>query len=253
MALEETAEAVGVVDFAHGDGEARPFARVLCEVGIAGLEEDFYAVEGPDDGFGLWELVSWRCWVGTVLRHTAHPAMPPAMPLLVRYSTLRLSTLVGFVASACSFFGTRASSSVGHSGGCWRFESVMDGDVEEKGFAGICAAAGVVMVVFSGAWAAWPWVRSDMPRSISPKDAPGVEHYTGAVSCGVTKGSRCWGSCVANEIHLIWCRSPKPWALTSYAEERGSREGQAPIQSGELAREGLFSSLQAPDQRQQQT
>jgi hypothetical protein len=44
--LEEPADAGAGVDVAHGDGHAGPGARVFCEVGVGGLEEDFYAVEG---------------------------------------------------------------------------------------------------------------------------------------------------------------------------------------------------------------
>jgi hypothetical protein len=44
---------------------------------------------------------------------TAQPAIPPARPLLMMYSGLRLSTFWCF----CPFFSARASSSVGHIGG----------------------------------------------------------------------------------------------------------------------------------------
>jgi hypothetical protein len=53
VAFEETADARGCVDVVHGGGEAGPGARVFCELGVAGLEEDFDAVEGADDSFGL--------------------------------------------------------------------------------------------------------------------------------------------------------------------------------------------------------
>lgn len=53
VASEEPAEPVLLVDVAHGGYDAEPGARVFGELGVGGLEEDFDAVEGADDRFGL--------------------------------------------------------------------------------------------------------------------------------------------------------------------------------------------------------
>jgi hypothetical protein len=46
VAFEETAYAGADVDVADCPGETNPGACVFGELGVAGLEEDFYAVEG---------------------------------------------------------------------------------------------------------------------------------------------------------------------------------------------------------------
>lgn len=53
MAAEETTDAGLPVDVTHGGHNAEPGAGVFGELGVRGLEEDFDAVEGTDDGFGL--------------------------------------------------------------------------------------------------------------------------------------------------------------------------------------------------------
>lgn len=53
VAFEETADAGGSIDVPHRDGDAGPRAGVFCEVGVAGLKEDFYAIEGADHCLGL--------------------------------------------------------------------------------------------------------------------------------------------------------------------------------------------------------
>jgi hypothetical protein len=55
VSSEEPAEPLLLVDVAHGGYDAEPGARVFGELGVGGLEEDFDAVEGADDGFGLRE------------------------------------------------------------------------------------------------------------------------------------------------------------------------------------------------------
>lgn len=53
VAFEEPGYACAGVDVADGGGEAGPGACVFCELGVAGLKENFDAVEGADYGFGL--------------------------------------------------------------------------------------------------------------------------------------------------------------------------------------------------------
>jgi hypothetical protein len=53
MALEEAAHAFLLVDALHGVYDAEPARGVFCELWVGCLEEDFDAVEGSDDGFGL--------------------------------------------------------------------------------------------------------------------------------------------------------------------------------------------------------
>lgn len=83
MPAEETTEPVLLVDVSHGGYDAEPGAGVFGELGVGGLEEDFDAVEGADDRFGLWwdsQRSSWDARVVGVAIHTAHPAKPPASP-----------------------------------------------------------------------------------------------------------------------------------------------------------------------------
>lgn len=61
VASKETAEPVLLIDVAHGGYDAEPGAGVLGELGVGGLEEDFDAVEGADDGFGLFRWNGQRC------------------------------------------------------------------------------------------------------------------------------------------------------------------------------------------------
>lgn len=42
----------------HRRRDAEPRAGIFCELGTAGLEEDFHSVEGCDDGLGLEEMRS---------------------------------------------------------------------------------------------------------------------------------------------------------------------------------------------------
>ncbi len=53
MAPEEATDAGLSIDVAHGGHDAEPGAGVFGELGVGGLKEDFDAVEGADDGFGL--------------------------------------------------------------------------------------------------------------------------------------------------------------------------------------------------------
>lgn len=55
VATEEADDAVGVPDLADGGEDARPAARVLDELRVGCLEEDFDAVERRDEGFSLEE------------------------------------------------------------------------------------------------------------------------------------------------------------------------------------------------------
>lgn len=57
VAPEEPAEAGLPVDVPHGGHDAEPGAGVFGELRVGGLEEDFDAVEGADDGFGLGRRV----------------------------------------------------------------------------------------------------------------------------------------------------------------------------------------------------
>lgn len=54
MPAKETAQAVLLVDVPHGGYDAEPRAGVFGELRVGGLEENFDAVEGADDRFGLW-------------------------------------------------------------------------------------------------------------------------------------------------------------------------------------------------------
>jgi hypothetical protein len=56
VAFEETAHTGGGVYVVDCGREAGPGARVFCELRVAGLEEDLYAVEGADYCFGLSNL-----------------------------------------------------------------------------------------------------------------------------------------------------------------------------------------------------
>lgn len=53
VAPEEAAHTRLPVDVTHGGHDAEPGAGVFCELRVRGLEEDFDAVEGTDDGFCL--------------------------------------------------------------------------------------------------------------------------------------------------------------------------------------------------------
>ncbi len=53
VAPKEPAQAGLPVDVPHGGHDAEPGAGVFGELRVGGLEEDFDAVEGADDGFGL--------------------------------------------------------------------------------------------------------------------------------------------------------------------------------------------------------
>lgn len=53
MTAEETTDAGLPVDVSHGGDDAEPGASVFGKLGVRGLEEDFDAVEGTDDCFGL--------------------------------------------------------------------------------------------------------------------------------------------------------------------------------------------------------
>ncbi len=56
MPTEEPAHAVLAVDVAHGGHDTEPRAGVFGKLGVGGLEEDFDAVEGADNGFGLGKI-----------------------------------------------------------------------------------------------------------------------------------------------------------------------------------------------------
>jgi hypothetical protein len=56
VAFEEPADARSGVYVVDGSREAGPGARVFCELWVAGLEEDLYAVEGAYNCFGLSNL-----------------------------------------------------------------------------------------------------------------------------------------------------------------------------------------------------
>ena len=58
VAAEETERALAAGDVAHGFRDAEPGAGVLGVLWGGGLEEDLYAVEGRDDGFGLRVKIS---------------------------------------------------------------------------------------------------------------------------------------------------------------------------------------------------
>ena len=125
VAFEETADAIAVVDVANGFGEAGPVALVLCEVGVARLEEDFDTVEGADYCLALYFDVSLACrWHVFGVNHTAHPANPPASPLFSRYSGLRLSTFRDGpcpALAAISLPEDLYSGSAEYSSGFWSF------------------------------------------------------------------------------------------------------------------------------------
>ena len=53
MATEETAEARLAVDVTHSCHHAEPGAGIFCKLRVGCLEEDFDAVEGADNCFGL--------------------------------------------------------------------------------------------------------------------------------------------------------------------------------------------------------
>jgi len=56
VALEEPSHTGADVDVAYGGREAAPGAGVLCELGVAGLEEDLDAVEGAYYCFRLYAV-----------------------------------------------------------------------------------------------------------------------------------------------------------------------------------------------------
>ena len=56
VAFKEPAYTGADVNVANGGREADPGAGVLCELGVAGLEEDLDAVEGADYCFRLYAV-----------------------------------------------------------------------------------------------------------------------------------------------------------------------------------------------------
>lgn len=83
MPTEEPTHAVLAVDVAHGGHNAKPGTGIFSKLGVGGLEEDFDTVEGADDSFGLGRrLVSGATMSKREEDHTAHPANPPASPVL---------------------------------------------------------------------------------------------------------------------------------------------------------------------------
>lgn len=70
-----------MVDIFHCSRDANPRPGVLCEYGIAGLEEDLDSIKGCNDGLGLCQMVSGQCApIAAQQLLTAHPAIPPATP-----------------------------------------------------------------------------------------------------------------------------------------------------------------------------
>lgn len=55
MSTEEPPGSILPVYVLYRTRDAEPGAGVLCELGIASLEEDFYSIKGCDDGFCLYE------------------------------------------------------------------------------------------------------------------------------------------------------------------------------------------------------
>lgn len=87
MALEQAAGAFIALNVTNGSCKASPTAGIFGKLRIRRLEEDFYAVEGGYNSFGLgcstrdqYMLCLGSFWILYAL--TAQPANPPARPLL---------------------------------------------------------------------------------------------------------------------------------------------------------------------------
>ena len=52
MTAKQSASTIGTIDLVDGADSTRPAAGIFRELRIAGLKEDFHAVQGRHDGFG---------------------------------------------------------------------------------------------------------------------------------------------------------------------------------------------------------